>query len=239
MDNNKKNTVSDAIKAFSSSNTLGTNDKSVIEEAMKAVDRLYTQTPLAKAAISMLSRANIYLADASPGSLKVYIFGGCAIHLLTNARGSADIDAEFIASANVKKRDIFALYGREESFEDKGREMSLSIDGQFNTSLGVLHEDYLERAIPIAGTDSNAALQIFVAAPVDVAISKLGRYGDRDMEDIQTLFKMKRMTVEDFRRLATEAIDYAVGDRSTLLSKMNHAIDTFEHGEQEYESPQP
>lgn len=51
-------------------------------------------TPLGQAIGNLFARALPLLNGNPPGSLKVFVFGGCAVHLLTHARGSADIDAE-------------------------------------------------------------------------------------------------------------------------------------------------
>jgi hypothetical protein len=55
-------------------------------------------TPLGQAIGNLFARALPLLEGNQPGSLKVFVFGGCAVHLLTHARGSADIDAEIEAA---------------------------------------------------------------------------------------------------------------------------------------------
>ncbi|WP_052676491.1 hypothetical protein [Pseudomonas sp. 2(2015)] len=59
---------------------------------------LYLDTPLSKAIVSLFERALPMLQGKQPGALKIYVFGGCALHILTNARGSADVDAELMAA---------------------------------------------------------------------------------------------------------------------------------------------
>lgn len=90
-------------------------------------------------------------------------------------------------------------------------------DQNYTNALGPLHEDYRERAIPMEGFEGEQPLHIFVAAGVDLAISKLGRFTENDQFDIQQLIECGRVDVGQFVTLATEAIDYAVGNRSAML----------------------
>src|SRR3546814_8939187 len=60
---------------------------------------------LGQAIGNLFARALPLLTGSPPGSLKVFVFGGCAVHLLTHARGSADIDAE-IEAARVDRKSV-------------------------------------------------------------------------------------------------------------------------------------
>ncbi|WGW64053.1 hypothetical protein P7I89_06060 [Pseudomonas aeruginosa] len=75
-------------------------------------------TPLGQAIGNLFARALPLLNGNPPGSLKVFIFGGCAVHLLTHARGSADIDAEIEAARVLRKEEIMAVYTPPEGYED-------------------------------------------------------------------------------------------------------------------------
>lgn len=161
-------------------------------------------TPLGQAVGNLFARALPLLEGNPPGSLKVFIFGGCAVHLLTHARGSADIDAEIEAARVLCKDEIMTVY-----------------TPHYTNALGPLHEDYRERAIPMEGFEGEQPLHIFVAAGVDLAISKLGRFTENDQFDIEQLIACGRVDVGQFVKLATEAIDYAVGNRGAMLGCLN------------------
>jgi hypothetical protein len=60
-----------------------------------------------------------------------------------------------------------------------------------------------------------------------VAISKLGRFGARDQEDIQSLLQLPHVDIKDFERLAEEAIDYYVGNRMPVLGNLK--VETNEY----------
>ncbi|MGY8832638.1 MAG: DUF6036 family nucleotidyltransferase, partial [Pseudomonadales bacterium] len=106
-------------------------------------------TPLGQAIGSLFARALPLLDGSPPGSLKVIIFGGCAVHLLTHARGSADIDAEIEAARVLRTDEIMAIYTPPEGYEDNyGRDLQVYLDQNYTNALGPLHEDYRDRAIP-------------------------------------------------------------------------------------------
>lgn len=175
-------------------------------------------TPLGQAIGNLFARALPLVEGCPSGSLNIYIFGGCAVHLLTHARGSADIDAEIEAARVLRKNEIMAVYTPPEGYEDSdGRDLQAYLDQNYTNALGPLHEDYRERAIPMEGFDGEQPLHIFVAAGVDLAISKLGRFTENDQSDIEQLIECGRVDVGQFVTLATEAIDYAVGNRSAML----------------------
>lgn len=188
---------------------------------------LYTNTPLSAAIIRLFERALPLLERKRPGALKVYVFGGCALHILTNARGSADVDAELIASEQVDLREVKTVFQAPEDFEQDGQDFSVVFDQQFNNSLCPIHEDYEDRAIPLPGQEESA-LQVFIASPIDLAITKLGRFTDRDQEDILTLIRLKRIDLCEFDKLAKEAIDYYPCDKPTVRSYLRVVLDEAE-----------
>lgn len=75
-----------------------------------AAEPVRLTTPLGQAIGNLFARALPLLDGNPPGSLKVFVFGGCAVHLLTHARGSADIDAEIEAARVLRKDEIMAVY---------------------------------------------------------------------------------------------------------------------------------
>jgi hypothetical protein len=62
---------------------------------------------------------------------------------------------------------------------------------------------------------------------VDIAVSKLSRLAEDDLKDIIALFKAKRFILEDFRKVAQDAIDYSATPDS-LQSNVEFAITAIE-----------
>lgn len=92
-----------------------------------AAEPVRLTTPLGQAIGNLFARALPLLEGNPPGSLKVFVFGGCAVHLLTHARGSADIDAEIEAARVLRKDEIMTVYTPPEGYEDSdGRDLQVS-----------------------------------------------------------------------------------------------------------------
>ncbi|MDR5865100.1 DUF6036 family nucleotidyltransferase, partial [Halomonas campisalis] len=80
--------------------------------------------------------------------------------------------------------------------------------------------------------DSNAPnVEVYVVSALDVAISKLGRFGDRDQHDIQALLQLPHVGIGEFERLAREAISYYVGDELRILGNLNVVLDDYHRSE--------
>jgi hypothetical protein len=97
-----------------------------------------------------------------------------------------------------------------------------------NTTLGPLHEDYEDRVIRLTTQSDIPNVEVYVASPVDVAISKLGRFGDRDQKDIQSLLRLPFVNVNEFERLAREAIGYYVGNKMPVLGNLESSLKDYQ-----------
>lgn len=53
---------------------------------------------------------------------------------------------------------------------------------------------------------------------MDLAISKLGRFTDKDQSDIEQLIERGRVDVNELVKLAKGVIDYTVGNRQVIRS---------------------
>lgn len=66
-------------------------------------------SPLGKALVDFFGVLGPTYADGKSGVFKAIIFGGCAVHIHTRARGSADIDAELASHGSANKDEIIAM----------------------------------------------------------------------------------------------------------------------------------
>lgn len=191
-----------------------------------------TDTALGQALISMFKsvEAELELVKAGPGAVKIILFGGCAVHLYTHHRVSTDVDAE-IYEAHVPEglhlQTMLAEIPEQFVDERSGRLMELNYDLQYNTSFGPIHEDYWERSLPIAEFTVESPLHVHIAAPVDIAISKLGRATDQDIGDIKALLRAGFILTREFRRLALQAIDVYVGNKEPPISVLTNILHDY------------
>ncbi|CAG8871039.1 hypothetical protein PS627_04250 [Pseudomonas fluorescens] len=194
--------------------------------------RLDASTPLGGALISMFKsvEAELELEGAGPGAVKIIIFGGCAVHLYTHHRVSTDVDAEIYEATIPAGFHLRALLAEiPERFVDQrsGRVMELHYDLQYSTGFGPLHEDYWDRSIPLGEFPETSPLHLHIAAPVDLAISKLGRATDQDLSDIRALLRAGFILTTELRRLALEAIDVYVGNKEPPTSVLTSLLQEF------------
>lgn len=163
--------------------------------------------------VAVAKRIEASIADASKRSLpiKMYVAGGAAMHFYTGERVSRDIDATF-------SRRIALPENLEVAYRDAdGAARLLYFDRQYNDTFGLLHEDAYENSEPLIleGIDP-AILEIRVLSPVDLAISKLGRFASHDRDDIAALARHKLIDAAALRRRAEEALGGYVGDVGRL-----------------------
>nr|NLU58883.1 hypothetical protein [Pseudomonas sp. BIGb0427] len=131
---------------------------------------LYLDTPLSKAIVSLFERAFTHAARQTARSVEDLCIWWLALHILTNARGSADVDAELMAAEHLLIAEVKAVYQAPEDFEVDGEDFSVVFDQAFNNALCPLHQDFEERAIALPGQELSP-LQVFIAHPIDLAIS--------------------------------------------------------------------
>ncbi|WP_038184303.1 DUF6036 family nucleotidyltransferase [Vibrio rhizosphaerae] len=190
---------------------------------------LHTETPLAKAIFELFDALAQSIednhGDLAAGSIKAYIFGGCAVHLYTNARGSNDLDTEIDAANKLDISSIILALDPVYFDDPEVGESTLDWDANFNIGLPSLGPNYKENAIPLVHGD--CILHIYLVSAVDIAVSKLSRLAEDDLKDIIALFKAKRFSLEDFKRVAQDAVDYSATPDS-LQSNVEFAITAIE-----------
>ena len=190
-------------------------------------EKLYTSTPMGEAIMEALQQLNEEIAElfgsAEPGSVRAYVFGGAALHIHTNARGSADIDVEISAAMKLDLGEITVLYT-----DEHGDERQLVIDDTFNPTIsGLLPEYYQDDAISLYRT-ADAPLHAFVVTGIDLAVSKLDRLGEQDQTDIVCLYQAGKFTIERLKAHAEEALLGAVGNEKRLQGNINFMITRLE-----------
>ncbi len=172
---------------------------------------IYSNSPITIAILKLFQELENYILknhkNLPNGAVKAFIFGGCAFHIHTNARGSNDIDAEIQAIQQLKKHDIVVFLENNdvEYLDDNNLETNLEFDRSFNTSLASVDPDYPERAIPLV---ANRIVEVYLVSGLDLAISKLARLSDRDIEDIKELYLNGKFSLEAFKKSANNAEMY-------------------------------
>jgi hypothetical protein len=144
----------------------------------------YTQPEYVAAFRELASRIEATLEDATPAVLpiRMYVAGGAALHFHTGERVSVDVDAVFSRRIALPERLDVAYRDHD------GAARLLYFDRQYNDTLGLMHEDAHDDSLPLTldGIDSYV-LDVRILTPLDLAVSKLGRFSEQDRSDIAAL----------------------------------------------------
>jgi len=179
--------------------------------------KIKAQDAYLKAFTEVLSRIQQALkgsgSDAFP--IRMVVAGGAALHLLTGARVSEDVDAVF------SKRVLFSEEIEVSYRDPDGRARLLYLDRNYNDTLGLLHEDAHKNAQPVAfpGIDKKL-IDVRVLSPIDLAVSKLSRFADQDREDILLLAREGLIDSVSLRKRAEQALAGYVGDLSSVRNSI-------------------
>lgn len=144
--------------------------------------------------------------------IKMFIAGGMAAHLYTGARVTTDVDAEF-SKRILLPADLIV--------ETAGGTM-LYIDPNYNSTFALMHEDYLEDALPVPiGTE---LIQVYVLSPVDLVVSKIARYAETDAEDIASIIATFNLSGTEIEQRAEDALGGYVGNADYLRMNLRDVL---------------
>ena len=187
--------------------------------------KIKAQDAYLKAFTEVLSRIQQTLKGSRPDAfpIRMVVAGGAALHLLTGARASEDVDAVF------SKRVLFNEEIEVSYRDPDGRARLLYLDRNCNDTLGLLHEDAHEdaRPIDIPGIDKKL-IDVRVLAPIDLAVSKLSRFADQDREDILLLAREGLIDSASLRKRAEQALTGYVGDLTSVRNSIEIACRLIE-----------
>jgi Nucleotidyltransferase of unknown function (DUF6036) len=150
--------------------------------------------------------------------IRMYVAGGAALHLYVGERVSRDIDAAF-------SHRIALPNNLDVAFRDAdGSARVLYFDRQYSDTLALLHEDSYDdsRPIDLPNIDPDV-LEVRLLTPVDLAISKLGRFSAQDRDDIVTLARHRLIAAIDVRQRAEAALVAYVGDLTRVQGSIEIA----------------
>lgn len=174
----------------------------------------HTSTPLANGLRELFRQLEERLSLNR--QLVVYLAGGMAVHLYTATRVTTDVDAEF-GERVIVPNDLVV----EVTLEDGTRQV-VYVDTNYNSTFGLMHEDYQGDAIPV---DLGLKyIRLHVLSPVDVAVSKIARLAYSDREDIQALVRLGLTTADEIEQRAVSALTGYIGDQTMPMLNIRDAV---------------
>jgi hypothetical protein len=177
-----------------------------------AAETALQRTPFLRAMVELFQEEARLLPSGI--EVPVIIAGGAAVHYWTAANVTRDIDAEFgrrfiPAPLTVPYRD------------DAGNPRSVYLDTNYAPVFAILHEDYQKDAVYIGAV---GGLQLWVLAPLDLAVSKLTRWQNHDRRDVRLLAEQGLIVAGELKRRAREAARGAIGNLPAFFASLNEAL---------------
>lgn len=180
----------------------------------------HTQREYVTAFRDLAARIAASLADVPADALpiRMYVAGGAALHFHTGERVSVDVDAVF--SRRIALPDRLDVAYRDAD----GTARLLYFDRQYNDTLGLMHEDAYADSLPLTldGIEPRV-LDVRILTPLDLAVSKLGRFSDQDRSDIAALARRGLISPTDLETRALQALGGYVGDIGRLRGNIASA----------------
>jgi hypothetical protein len=150
--------------------------------------------------------------------IRMYVAGGAALHFYTGERVSEDIDA-------MISRRIALPENLEVSYRDAdGAARLLYFDRQYSDALALMHEDAQQDSVSLSlpGVDARR-LDVRLLSPLDLAVSKMGRFSDQDRDDIVALARRKLIKAATLRLRAEQALNGYVGNLERIQGNIAQA----------------
>lgn len=160
------------------------------------------------------------LRGVAPAALpiRMYIAGGAALHFHTGERVSNDVDAAF--SHRIALPEDLEVAWR----DSDGASRLLYFDRNYNDTFALLHEAAYDdsHALALPGVDATL-LDVRLLSPLDLAVSKLGRFSGQDREDILALARHGLVAAAGLRARAEDALAGYVGDTARVRNSIDIA----------------
>ena len=159
-----------------------------------------------------------------------YLAGGTATWLHLHKMGGSHADqARYSEDANIHfgrslffDRNIAIAYA-----DDGGEQRLLSLDGSYSIDIGLRHPGCFEQAEYFLSS-TNGRIRLYLLNPLDLAVTKTGRYQAHDRTDIALLAGAGLLDAENFRQRATEALDYLATDPAMVQINIDEAVELIE-----------
>ncbi|MFX4300023.1 DUF6036 family nucleotidyltransferase [Pseudosulfitobacter pseudonitzschiae] len=155
-----------------------------------------------------------------------YLAGGMAVNFHTGSRMSRNVE--------IKWSHRLAVPPDLQVFEvlnpiDPDDIQIVSMDGEIGDHLGSFHPDWKQDSEEVAHFGD---LVLHVISAIDLAVSKIGRFSERDREDITDLASHGLISSKQLEIRGAEAIDHYIGDNRFMQLTLGDAIEIvkkFEH----------
>lgn len=166
-------------------------------------------------------------------SIQMFLAGGMAVNYYCGTRHTEDVDASFSKRLLLPYEDLSVSY-----IDEQGKPSFIYFDQNYNTSFALMHEDFEDDSKEWVGIgNENRKIQLRVLSPIDLAVSKIARFGEQDCEDILRLAADGYFSADELRSRAEEALSYYVGNTRSVQNGINIICQRIE--QQRFPSDKP
>ncbi len=129
-----------------------------------------------------------------------------------------NIDTMFSHNIHIPQ-DLNVFY-----IDEKNEAQIIQFDYTYSPTFGLLHPDFTKRIVPLV-ENSCRNIQINVLSPVDLAITKLSRFAEREQEDIQQLINCELLNDQVlFESLVEDTLSYYIGNDSMIRYNLDDVL---------------
>ena len=149
--------------------------------------------------------------------VRAWLAGGFAVHFYTAHRMSDDVD--------IKWSHKILIPPDMQTFEmdtpgDAADTRIVVMDGSFGDAMASFPPEWERRSQAVHSFDN---MVLHVIDPVDLAVSKVARFIERDKDDIRELAECGLIDPDTFARRVEEAFDHYVGDQTLVRYNVKNA----------------
>lgn len=153
--------------------------------------------------------------------IDMYLAGGMAVNYYCGTRYTEDVDASFSRRVLFSADEIVADYVRAD-----GKPSFIYLDTNYNPTFALMHQNFQEDSLLWGvGMEPGGIVNLRVLAPVDLAISKISRFSERDREDIKALAAEGLITEQALRERAEDALLDYVGNLGVVKTSIRMACE--------------
>lgn len=144
--------------------------------------------------------------------VKMILAGGMAVNYYCGTRYTRDVDATFSKKILLPYDDLVVHYTKED-----GDQAYIYFDTNYSPSLALMHEDYEDDVVDYKEINSEGrSILLYLLSPIDLAISKIARFTEQDVQDILDLAERRYFTADELQDRALEALSYYVGNTGSV-----------------------
>lgn len=174
------------------------------------------KTGFMQAVRELIGRIDASIPPEFDGEIRATCVGGVATHVHTSYRVSDDCDVIFDHKLIVPQGLVVA-YRNED-----GAKHALAFDTNYASEISLIHPDATCDAVHL---EKVGRIAVSALNPTDLAVTKIGRWTDVDLDDVRQLAKEGLLDEDAVTDRVNEALGYYIGDRKKIEFNLRDALE--------------